>query len=128
MRYFAATMSKKAILIVDDDSSIRGLVRAVLRKEDFDADEATSGDEAITKLEAKRYDVVVLDIMMGGGSGYDVLKKIATECPDVKCVVVMSASSQANIDAVEMANVEAKLRKPFDINELLDAVHRCVER
>jgi DNA-binding NarL/FixJ family response regulator len=64
--------------------------------------------------------------MMSDGSGHEVLETLATQRPDVKCVVVISASSPSNIEQVEIANVQAKLRKPFDIHELVAAVENCV--
>lgn len=69
---------------------------------------------------------IVLDIMMGGGSGQDVLRALAVERPDQKCVVVISATSQPNLDTIEIANVKSKLRKPFNITELVDAVNECL--
>ena len=119
-------MPKKVVLVVDDDASIRGLVRAVLRHEDFEVEEAQTGHEAIARISEKHYDAMVLDIMMGNGSGHDVLEVLGRQRPDVKCVVVISASSAARIEDVKAANVEAKLRKPFDIDELLHAVRKCV--
>ena len=84
-----------------------------------------SGNAAIASLTAKQYDAVVLDLMMREGSGHDVLKTVAAQRPHAKYVVVISATSAANIEAVEMDNVVAKLRKPFDIHELLAAVHQA---
>ncbi|HVS33835.1 MAG TPA: response regulator [Thermoanaerobaculia bacterium] len=115
----------KSILVVDDDSSIRTLVRTLLQREGFQVEEAESGNNAITQIMKKPFDAVVLDIMMGDGSGHDVLQTLAARRPDVKCVVVISATSQDNIEKVDTANVEARLRKPFDIGELLQAVRRC---
>lgn len=116
----------KQILVVDDDGSIRELVGTLLRREGFEVEVVQSGNAAIASLTAKEYDAVVLDLMMRDGSGHDVLKTVATQRPHAKWVVVISATSAANIEAVEMANVVAKLRKPFDIHELLAAVHQCV--
>ena len=117
----------KTVLVVDDDGSIRVLVRTLLEREGFAVENAESGDVAITAIEEKKFDAVVLDLMMRDGSGHDVLQVLATKRPDVKCVVVISATSAANIAALDHANVEAKLQKPFDINDLVDAVRRCVE-
>ena len=117
----------KNILVVDDDSSIRGLVSTLLEREGFAVEKAENGDAAIAAIEEKKFDAVVLDLMMRDGSGRDVLELLATTRPQVKCVVVISATSAANIESVDNANVEAKLRKPFDIHELLDAVRRCVD-
>ena len=123
-----AIVPTKTILIVDDDAATRGLVHAVLRARDFAVEDAQSGHEAIARIQEKRYDAVILDIMMGNGSGHEVLEVLARERPDVKCVVVMTATSAANLEKVAAANVEAKLRKPFDIDALLQAVLRCVDQ
>lgn len=119
-------MSNKSVLIVDDDSSIRGMVRSILRREGFVVDDVGSGNDAIALMNAKAYDAVVLDVMMRDGSGHDVLHVLASMRPAEKCVVVVSAMSAAKIDALPDANVQAKLRKPFDITDLVAAIHRCV--
>jgi DNA-binding response OmpR family regulator len=117
-------MSPRAILVVDDDRAIRSLVRRVLVRSGYEADEAESGNQAIARLRIKRYDAMVLDLMMRDGSGEDVLTTLETE-PLVDCIVVMSAASTAKIAKVENLRVVAKLRKPFDIMELVDAVRQC---
>lgn len=103
------------------------MVRAVLQHDGFEVEEVESGDEAIARIREQQFGVVILDIMMGHGSGQDVLRTVAVERPDVKCVVVMSATSQPNLDQIEVANVKIKLRKPFNITDLLDAVRGCID-
>ena len=120
-------MSPKSVLIVDDDASIRTMVRALLQHDGFEVDEVDSGNDAIARIRKQHYGVVILDIMMGRGSGEDVLRTLAVERPDVKCVVVISATSQPNLDKIEVSNVMIKLRKPFDIADLLNAVHNVID-
>lgn len=115
----------KRVLVVDDDGSIRELVGTLLRREGFEVDSVQSGNAAIASLSEKEYDAVVLDLMILDGSGQDVLQTVATQRPHAKCVVVISATSAASIEAVDIDNVVAKLRKPFDIRELVAAVHKC---
>ena len=117
----------KSILVVDDDPSIRGMVSSVLTHQGFAVEAVASGNEAISRLDSARFDAVVLDVMMRDGSGHEVLEVLAVQRPDVKCVVVISATSAANLENVAVANVAAKLRKPFDIGELVQAVETCVE-
>lgn len=114
------------ILIVDDDPSIRGMVRSVLRREGFEVEAAASGSEAIAHLDARPFDAVVLDILLGDGSGLDILQTLAIQRPNVKCVVVTSAGSPATLEELDAANVEAALRKPFDIQDLVNAIANCV--
>ena len=116
----------KSILVVDDDPSTRGMVCSVLVHQGFAVQAVASGNEAIARLDSARFDAVVLDVMMRDGSGHEVLEVLAVQRPDVKCVVVISATSAANLEKVAVANVAAKLRKPFDITELVQAVEHCV--
>jgi two-component system response regulator HydG len=119
-------VSGKSVLVVDDDVSMRGMVRSVLHHYGFEVDDAGSGNDAIALMNERSYDAVVLDVMMQDGSGHDVLHVLASTRPAVKCVVVVSATSLAKIADVSDANVVAKLRKPFDITELVAAVRRCM--
>ena len=117
----------KTILVIEDDVAIRAMIHSVLVREGFEVDLVDSGAEALSRLASTHYDAVVLDVSSGnGGIGYDVLAKLASERPDVKCVVVMSASSNATIEDIAPANVQAKLQKPFDIQQLIAAVREAV--
>ncbi len=120
-------MASLSVLVVDDDASIRGLVRIVLRRERFEVDEASNGNEALARLRIKKYDAVVLDLMMGPGNGFEVLDALNDHRPGEKCVIVVTAATPAVIDDLRSDNVFAKLRKPFDINELVGQVRRCCE-
>jgi CheY-like chemotaxis protein len=77
-------MPLRSVLIVDDDASIRTMVRTVLQRGGFEVEEVGSGNQAIARIREKLYDAVVLDIMMGNGSGQDVLQALALERPNQK--------------------------------------------
>lgn len=120
-------MSKPCVLVVDDDRSIRDLVRNVLRPERFEIEEAADGNEALDRIRIKKYDAVVLDLMMGPGNGFEVLHALNDYRPGEKCVIVLTATSQPVIDKLQSDNIFARIRKPFDIDELLGAVRQCCE-
>ncbi len=103
------------------------MVRTVLHREGFEVEDVASGNDAIALLSEKPYDAVVLDVMMDDGSGHDVLEALASMRPAVKCVVVVSAASPANLEKVDESNVLAKLRKPFDITALVEAIRGCID-
>ena len=113
------------VLVVDDDASIRGLITSVLIREGLNIDVATNGQEAIDKMRQTEYAVVVLDLMMPRISGYDLLKAIEDAGSRSACVVIISAASEKVIDSVASSSVRAKLRKPFNISELVTAVKSC---
>lgn len=114
------------ILVVDDDASIRALVARVLRRAKYDVSEAGDGHEALEKLRAAPYDVMVLDLMMPVMSGFEVVRYL--ECHDdagTPCVVIMSAAAQPAIEQARSPRVHALIRKPFDLFVLLAAVDEC---
>ena len=119
-------MSPGRILVVDDDGSILRLVATILRRELYDVDMASSGRDALAKIELTPYDVIVLDLMMPHVSGFDVLRSLQVRLPQVKCVVIMSAASSFE-SASSHSNVFAALRKPFDNHELISAVRNCID-
>jgi CheY-like chemotaxis protein len=99
---------------------------AILQREQSEVEEAQTGSEAIALIRARHYDAVVLDIMMGAGSGHEVLQVLREQRADVKCVVVISAISAVALEAISAENVQVKLRKPFELDALVTAVHRCI--
>jgi DNA-binding response OmpR family regulator len=116
---------QKSVLIVDDDAAIRKLIGIMLQRESFETEEATNGTEAMERIRARRHDAIVLDLMMGPGSGFDVLEQIQDVRPGDRCVVVLSASSERTIRELEGPNVFAKIRKPFDMTELVREISAC---
>jgi CheY-like chemotaxis protein len=115
------------VLVVDDDDSTRNMLLAVLRRAGFAADAAASGDEALSRLDATIYSAVVLDVMMPGISGIEVMRQLASTGRHTKCVVLMSAGTESLLDHAPPALVHTKLRKPFNIKDVVEAVRGCVE-
>jgi DNA-binding response OmpR family regulator len=114
-----------SVLVVDDDPPIRAMVQTLLKTHQFDVDVAATGSEALAKLAGKRYDAVVLDLMLPDVNGFEVLNHLDKD--RVRCVVVISAAKEAEIDeAASHPSVRAALRKPFEIFELLKLVDECV--
>ena len=116
------------VLVVDDDDAIRHLITTILGRDHcYDVHAADGGAEAISKIALTAFDAVVLDLMMPGITGTDVLKAVALRDPLKKYVVLMSAASPVEVARSVTPNVRVVLRKPFDIDALVDAVERCVE-
>ena len=86
-------MSKKKVLVVDDDSVTRHLLRSVLEKEGFDVITASDGTEALSearRIGADAPDLILLDVWMPGMSGLDVLARLRDEGVQPKVVVMTS--------------------------------------
>lgn len=106
---------KKTIAVIDDDAHIGDMLEEVLRKEGYEVLRAYSGTEALYLLRSRRPDLVLLDLMLPGLSGEEVLPEIAG-IP----VIVVSARGDVE-DKVEllMGGAVDYITKPFNIKELL---------
>ena len=109
------------ILIIDDDPSIRSLVRDVLEIEGYTVHEAQDGFAGLRAIEAERPDCVVLDVMMPGMDGHAVLQRIraADGGPDLPVVMLTAAADDAQAWKAWTEGVDYFLAKPFDPSELL---------
>ena len=105
----------KQILIVDDDVSIGDMLEEILTKEGYGVSRAYSGTEALLLLSLSRPDLVLLDLMLPGLNGEEVLPKISG-IP----VIVLSAKVHVDNKVDVLLNGAADyMTKPFDIKELL---------
>jgi two-component system chemotaxis response regulator CheY len=114
-------LKSKKVLVVDDQKSMRGLVRFALLQMGLETvDGAESGEEAIKKLTTTRYDLVITDLHMGGISGLGLLKAIRSH-PVLRGTPVIMATSETSSDTVRQAKtagVDAFILKPVEANAL----------
>lgn len=116
------------VLIVDDDSPIRILLGAILRRDGYTVTEAGDGVEALALMEHREYDVILLDLMMPHMSGGDLLDRLAEQPGSRRNVIVVTAANDRQVRAINHAHVRSVLRKPFDLDELRNAVRAATER
>jgi CheY-like chemotaxis protein len=117
------------ILLADDDASIRRLLEAVLRKEGYEVESVINGSQAVDKLRSETYSLVLLDLMMPVMNGFEVLYMLdRDERLRAVHVVILSAASPREIEAAGGVFVCQVLQKPFEVDDLIRAVHRCVDR
>jgi two-component system, chemotaxis family, chemotaxis protein CheY len=113
------------ILVCDDDPSLRELVRAVLGPR-YRFIEAADGTEALVAARELNPDLIVLDVMLPGLSGIEVLETIRNdESLKDMLVVVITAWSHAELDA-RVAGADRFVSKPFDPDELSNAVEELL--
>ncbi|OXS54944.1 DNA-binding response regulator [Cohnella sp. CIP 111063] len=124
---FFSYPTNKKILIVDDEEPMRELLQLYLTAEGFATDSAIDGEEAIRRLEANSYDLVLLDLMMPKMDGLDVCKWIR----QVSTVpIIMLTARDETIDKVVGLKIGADdyLTKPFDRAELMARIHSLFRR
>jgi CheY-like chemotaxis protein len=115
----------KWILIVDDDDPIRALLVTVLRRRGLDAESARNGVEALEMLAARRYALVVLDLMMPRMNGYELLDHFGAMPPATRpAVLVLTAGLSKR--ALDVDVVVGTIQKPFDIDLLVDTIAGCL--
>jgi two-component system response regulator HydG len=109
---------KTRILVVDDESSHRKMIEAVLAEEGYEIDQADNGQAAIDAIEERFYDLVIMDIRMPKVGGIDALKKIKMLSPAIPIIIMTAyASVGSAVDALK-AGAYDYLTKPLDIEEL----------
>ena len=116
------------ILIIDDEASIRSILRDILEMDDHTVDEAKDGLDGLAKIKQGRYDVVISDIKMPKMDGMELLDKVQAIASDVPILMI---SGHGNIDtAVEAVKKGAfdYLAKPLDMNRILITVRNAIDR
>jgi DNA-binding response OmpR family regulator len=115
---------RKKVLIVDDESNIRRLVRLSLEDDDFEIFEAADGKEGFAKAQELKPDIIILDVMMPGLIGYRVCEEVRKD-PALNQAYILFLSardSQATELACREAGGNAFMSKPFDPEQLREHI------
>lgn len=115
------------LLVVDDEESLRITTAAILEKEGYTVDTASSGDEAMALLETTDYDLVLTDLHMEGGDGLSVLNKIRRQSPLTISIVLTGFASVESAIAALQEGAYDYLVKPCDIDSMKHTIRRGVE-
>lgn len=120
-------MSQYKVLIVDDDSNICNLLRIYLEKEGFDTVTAQDGVQALSLFEQAQPDLILLDIMLPGLDGWQVLREIrkTSQCP-----IIMITAKDETFDKVLGLELGADdyIVKPFETKEVVARVRAVLRR
>lgn len=116
------------ILVVEDDSAYMDAILLGLRREGFEAVGVETGIEAIDALSRRKFDLVLLDLMLPGRfSGLDVCREIVKRW-DLPVVVVTAKDSEADSVAALEMGAEDYVRKPFGMRELVARIRVALRR
>lgn len=117
------------MLVVDDDESVRELVRLNLELEGFEVATAADGHECLERVADVRPRVVVLDLMMPRLDGWETLSALRGEAEtrDLPVLVLTALAMQADVERGARAGVDAYLTKPFDPMDLVATVRRLAD-
>ena len=111
---------ESTILVCDNEEVLRGLVRASLDGNGYRLVEARDGDEAVEQARLVRPDLILLDMMMPGRTGLEVLAELRTD-PELEAIPVVMLTARAQVtdrEAASFAGANRFLAKPFSPLEL----------
>ena len=116
------------ILVVDDDESIRDAVSFHMRKEGHDVTAAKDGSEALEKHGRQRFDLIILDIMMRGYSGFEVCSAIRDKDPSIPIIMLSAKGDLVDKSLGFKLGADDYITKPFEPAELAMRVNSCLRR
>ncbi len=115
------------ILVVDDEESIRDLLKLVLTGEGYSVVTASGGEEAIGYLEAQRFDLVITDLVMPTVNGVEVLRAAKRIAPNFPVIVITGYPSVETVTKLVRLGAGDYLTKPFNIDVVLVTVAKLLE-
>lgn len=116
------------ILIVEDEASLQELMTLALRKEGYVVENASDYGSAVEKLSVYNYDCVLLDIMLPGGSGFDILEYVRSSDKKVNVIIISAKDSiDDKVRGLELG-ADDYLAKPFHMAELVARMRSVARR
>ena len=113
------------ILVVDDESSIRILLRAMLERKGHEVDEAFDGNEATKRIRANPPDLIITDLIMPDKEGIETIMELRRDFPDMKIIAMSGGGIIGAREYLRMAKsvgAHRTFKKPFEMGEFLQAV------
>lgn len=117
-------MNGCTVLVVDDDSLVRRLVRTVLEADGYEVEEAANGPDGLEAASRSHPDLMVLDVMMPGMDGIEVCRRLDRH--GTKVLMLTASDDVATEEAGRAAGADHFLVKPFSPVALLESVEKLV--
>ena len=115
------------ILVVDDDDVIRDTLCELLST-NYSCQTAETAEEALTRLEAQRFDVVLTDISMPGLSGMDLLNRVLQLYPEMPVIIISGLSDEEHAQSLISNGAFDYLLKPFRLEVVEESVRRAIHK
>ena len=114
------------VLLVDDEEEFVTTLAERLEMRGFDPGIAISGDQALSMVQDKAFDLIVLDLMMPGIGGLEVMKQIKSANPDMPIILLTGqGSTKEGMEGMNQGAFDF-LMKPLDIEELISQIHEAL--
>jgi len=113
------------IMVVDDELDLRKMLGIMMKNEGYDTERAVDGSDFLEKVDSFNPDIVTLDVMMPGLETEEILEKLKKKKSKPKVILLTVVRFDGDEKKVfEQGNVVDYIKKPFDIDELIDAVKK----
>lgn len=120
-------MRQERILVVDDEEKIRAIVRSYLQQEGYQVDEASTGEDAVTRVRERMPDLVVLDVRLPGMDGMEALRHIR-RFSDVYVIMLTARAEETDKLIGLEVGADDYMTKPFSPRELIARVKAVLRR
>jgi DNA-binding NtrC family response regulator len=118
-----------SILIIDDEESVRALLRFALETAGYEVVEAANGRQGIERYRERPTDLVITDIAMPELNGLDMILELMHEFLHTKVIAISGVGGEQNVlDAAKVLGARQTFQKPFSIPQLLGAVRYELDR
>ncbi|URZ01496.1 response regulator transcription factor [Clostridium felsineum] len=115
------------VIVVEDDNDINNMLKTMLEKKDYNVVQAYSGTEALLHIKAKEFQLMLLDLMLPGMNGEELLKKVKEISAIPIIVISAKLSKDTKIKVLEMG-ADDYITKPFDIEETYARIYSNLRR
>lgn len=117
------------VLVVDDEPDVVMIIKTTLQAEGYDVVSANNGKDALEEAFETRPDLIVLDVMMPGMTGFDVLKELKANesTATVPIVMLTGVSEKSKIQEAIQSGIDYYVVKPFDFDDLLSKIKQALE-
>lgn len=119
----------KKLLIVDDEETLTFTLYQAFIKAPFECEvvTASSGEEALGRIENASFDLVITDLAMPGIDGLELLNNIKLQSPKTRVIIITGFGSDEREEKAYEMGADQYIEKPFDIHELRESVFKLLE-
>ena len=123
-----AASSAGSILIIDDEAAIRESLETLLGLEGYDVQSAATGDEGLSRIGSRPYDLVLLDLALPDANGIDLLAELHVQDPQLAVIMITAYGTVENAVKAMQAGATNFVQKPWDNEKLLADIRTAVSR
>lgn len=116
------------VLLIEDEQNITEAIRFLLSRDGWDVDTHSNGHDAVDVIRAAHPDLVILDVMLPGKSGFDILTELRVDpkLADLPVLMLTARGQSRDRELAEKAGASRFMTKPFSNDEVLSAVRQLL--